>query len=1018
MMTIRVMYDFALWPLMLGLACCGANAGIAVLGVQYQQDELFPEHNCFWHDKNYPAACTGTYLGANAHVYLKNTGDSALTISDVTLAGYSLTTILPVSTAAHDANSIYFYWDTPPADILAAGTPVWWKGDPAIIPAGGVAQAVVRLRFPPITPTITVGVATSGGSVTTNLTVDAAAPQLASVGFAPDRTKVYLHWRRAGGAAPVAVLLDGVDVTARTTTVGDAAVNFGVSVIQLASPLPAMSYHVFQGVYADGRRATGSLRAWSHPFLYASWSVFSVADGDLVGGKAWLDDALDRGFNAVQNQIGGGVGDYLGTSSGRAYADARGYGIITWNKNYDHPLMSFLDDEPDAEEDNVDNIFCGTGLKLPCGSSPMGILGMRFIAVGEDYRATYPLAPTTINMDGTFKPENYYAYGQAVDVLQADPYYQKRLKDTYWYHNPEWIPLYNKATYNYAVAQACTRAAEPNPFHVILLSTESRESVNGVTMTWPFPTPQAKRIEVYYSLAGGAKGISYWWFKPGYPSNGVGDQSKPAAQALWKEMGLFGNEIKTASPLLVISHPADLPLATSPNVWARALAVGTDTILLLVVNDDYYNDEAGFHSTDVNNATVTATLPSWMQASPAAFEISAGGLSDVSTALAGNQLQVSLGTLKLTRMIVVTRDSSLRAALQQRYDQEVRPGICAFAPELCANAAPTVAKQPASQFAAPGGAVNFTVTVSGTSPLSYQWQKNNVKTSNGGHRTGCTTATLTVSGVDTGDPASYRCVVTNAFGSVTSSPATLILGAPCSAPTLLNASFEAAAGAPGIGTNWVGYQRAPNPTTVWSIQTASPPAGGGAQYQQIANTSGTGGGGVRQEITGCTIGATYQISGWMRGNSGLYATCAVKVSPSASTNWATAIDLNPPQSCTGSVWTNFSGTVVAAGTSMTLWLDGQTGGSGQNKAECFDGVTLTCLAAPPPLRFESAGMLSRNQVRLMLSGEPGKSVTLRQSSNAVDWVVLTNMVNTNGILQFTDAPASNTAQRFYRATMP
>ena len=120
MMTIRVMYDFALWPLMLGLACCGANAGIAVLGVEYQQDELFPEHNCFWHDKNYPAACTGTYLGANAHVYLKNTGDSALTISDVTLAGYSLTTILPVSTAAHDANSIYFYWDTPPADILAA----------------------------------------------------------------------------------------------------------------------------------------------------------------------------------------------------------------------------------------------------------------------------------------------------------------------------------------------------------------------------------------------------------------------------------------------------------------------------------------------------------------------------------------------------------------------------------------------------------------------------------------------------------------------------------------------------------------------------------------------------------------------------------------------------------------------------------------------------------------------------------------------------------------------------------
>ena len=30
---------------------------------------------------------------------------------------------------------------------------------------------------------------------------------------------------------------------------------------------------------------------------------------------------------------------------------------------------------------------------------------------------------------------------------------------------------------------------------------------------------------------------------------------------------------------------------------------------------------------------------------------------------------------------------------------------------------------------------------------------------------------------------------------------------------------------------------------------------------------------------------------------------------------------------------------------MTLWLDGQTGGTGLNKAECFDAVTVTCLAA-------------------------------------------------------------------------
>jgi len=1090
------------------LLCADVKAAVTVLGVQYQQDELFPEYNCIWHDKNYPTSCSGTYLGGNVHVYLKNTGPSSVTITDVTLAGYSLLTVLKLDANVHDANSIFFYWDSPPADIIAAGEPVWFKGDPKTIAAGGVGQAVVRLRRPPTTGTVAVGVVTSGGTVTTNITIDANAPQLASVGFSQDRSKVYLHWRRSGGAAPSAVLLDGADVTASTTTVGDGTMNFAVSVINLTTPLSYMSYHVFQGVYADGKKASASLRAWSHPFIHASWSVFQTPDGDLTAGKAWLDEAIDRGFNAVQNQIGGGVGDYLGTVSGRAYATSRGYGIISWNKNTDDPLMTFIDDEVDAEEANLESNFCGTGKKIPCGSSPMGILALRSIATGEDFRNTYPLAPTTINLDGTYKPENYYAYGQAVDVLQSDPYYQKRLKDTYWYHYPDWVELYKKATYIYAVAKACTRAAEPNPYHIILNSTESKNSDTGEI--WPFAPPQCKRIEVYYALAAGAKGISYWWFKPGYPSNGLGDQSRPNAPQLWKEMGLYGNEIKTVSDLLVVSHPVDMPLSPSANVWARALAAGTDTMIMLIVNDNYWNDES-FHSTDVPNATVTATLPSWMQASPTAFEVTAGGLSDVTTQLNGDQLQVSLGTLKITRMIVVTTNPQLRTSLQQRYDLEVRPGVCAFAPELCANTPPTIAQSPVSQSVIAGGSANFTALASGSTPLSYRWQKNSMNLTSGGHYSGVTTATLTISSADSSDAAGYRCVVTNAYGSATSSLATLtvtnnsnppiILEQPanqnvvpgatckftvtatgayplkyqwqkdggnlvngghylgcttntlmvtgaddndaagyrcvvtnaygtnissaatltivssCAPVSLANADFEGG-NTGGLADGWTGYQRAPTPTTIFTIQTNSPPAGGGVQYQQIANTSSTGGGGVRQDIHGCVAGATYRVSGWMRGNSILYATCTVKVSPTAATDWSTAVDLNPPQTVTGNYWTNFSGTVVAGSSSMTLWLDGQTGSTGLNKAECFDSVTVTCVSPLPPLHFDSVNMVAQNQVRITVSGPAGGTVTILRSSNLVNWVTVTNLVNSNGTVEFTDSTATGSQPRFYRAMSP
>ena len=210
------------------------------------------------------------------------------------------------------------------------------------------------------------------------------------------------------------------------------------------------------------------------------------------------------------------------------------------------------------------------------------------------------------------------------------------------------------------------------------------------------------------------------------------------------------------------------------NVWARALGVGTNSMILLAVNDTATNDMAGCHYTPVTNATVTVTLPSWMQY-PTAFEISASGLSAVTLQTNGNQLQVNLGTLDVTRMIVLTRDAQLQAAIQQRYTQLVQPGVCSFAPESCVNEPPGITQQPGDQFVLPGAAAAFSVVASGTSPLSYQWQKNQLNMADGGHYSGCATAVLAVSGVDSTDVASYRCVVTNAYGSVTSSVAALTL---------------------------------------------------------------------------------------------------------------------------------------------------------------------------------------------------------------------------------------------------
>jgi hypothetical protein len=67
-----------------------------------------------------------------------------------------------------------------------------------------------------------------------------------------------------------------------------------------------------------------------------------------------------------------------------------------------------------------------------------------------------------------------------------------------------------------------------------------------------------------------------------------------------------------------------------------------------------------------------------------------------------------------------------------------------------------------------------------------------------------------------------------------------------------------------------------------------------------------------------------------------------------------------------------------------------------------------------PVRFERVDWQTNNSPRLVLSGEPGLTYGLQRSSNFVDWVTVTNLVNTNGIFEFVDTLAPN-SPRFYKA---
>lgn len=89
--------------------------------------------------------------------------------------------------------------------------------------------------------------------------------------------------------------------------------------------------------------------------------------------------------------------------------------------------------------------------------------------------------------------------------------------------------------------------------------------------------------------------------------------------------------------------------------------------------------------------------------------------------------------------------------------------------------APAISGQPSGQTVVEGSNVNFIVTASGYPGVAYQWQRNNVNLVNGGNVSGANGPMLTLSPVALGDQANYRCVISNACGSVNSNQARLIV---------------------------------------------------------------------------------------------------------------------------------------------------------------------------------------------------------------------------------------------------
>ena len=170
---------------------------------------------------------------------------------------------------------------------------------------------------------------------------------------------------------------------------------------------------------------------------------------------------------------------------------------------------------------------------------------------------------------------------------------------------------------------------------------------------------------------------------------------------------------------------------------------------------------------------------------------------------------------------------------------------------LNVGTAPTITAQPLNALVLAGRTATYSVSVSGSGPLSYQWQRNGMAIS------GATLPTYTTPALVATDGGCYFLVtISNGFGTVTSTMAQLGIG---SAPSLTNQPMNAwlsmgrtlLLGATATGTGPLGYQWSkngksiPGATASTYLTPAATLADQGCTYAvTISNSLGTASGTV------------------------------------------------------------------------------------------------------------------------------------------------------------------------------
>jgi hypothetical protein len=290
-----------------------------------------------------------------------------------------------------------------------------------------------------------------------------------------------------------------------------------------------------------------------------------------------------------------------------------------------------------------------------------------------------------------------------------------------------------------------------------------------------------------------------------------------------------------------------------------------------------------------------------------------------------------------------------------------------------AAVAPSITTQPANQTVTAGQTATFTVSSSGTAPLSYQWRKN------GANITGATSSSYTTPATTTADSGStFSVVVTNSAGNATSNNAILNVNAAAVAPSITTqpanqtvtagqmASFTVSA----TGTVPMTYQWRKNGTNITGATSnsystpATTMSDSGSTFSVIISNSA---GSVNSNNATLTVNQAAAVApsittqpGNQTVTAGQTATFSVLASGTAPLSYQWRKNGANISGANASSYTTAATTTADSGSTFSVVVNNSAGSATSNNA------TLTVNTAPPP---SGRGRLELSTDRLVFYAE-------------------------------------------------